>query len=95
MTCVDLWREQRSSIMRDRLLQINALRQSARTALSQRGLTEVVTPLSTLMPGGETHLEAVPVTLENRSGTRRRLYLRTSPEAVSYTHLTLPTILRV
>ena len=80
MTCVDLWREQRSSIMRDRLLQINALRQSARAVLSQRGLTEVVTPLSTLMPGGETHLEAVPVTLENRSGTRRRLYLRTSPE---------------
>ena len=66
--------------MRDRLLQINALRQSVRAVLSQRGLTEVVTPLSTLMPGGETHLEAVPVTLENRSGTRRRLYLRTSPE---------------
>ena len=66
--------------MRNHLLQLNRLRQVVRTTLAQRGLTEVVTPVTTLAPGGETHLEAVAIDVHPMGGRPRRAYLRTSPE---------------
>ena len=66
--------------MRQRLAQINSMRQAVRTPLAHAGLTEVVTPISTLMPGGEIHLDALPVQFRSIDGTQRVLYLRTSPE---------------
>ena len=66
--------------MRQQLKQINAMRQAVRTCLAQFGLMEVVTPISTLMPGGETHLDALPVEFQSIHGSKAVLYLRTSPE---------------
>ena len=56
------------------------MRQAVRETLNQSGLTEVVTPISTLMPGGETHLDAVPIELQPFGRDKQALYLRTSPE---------------
>ena len=56
------------------------MRQAVRATLTQAGLTEVVTPLSVPMPGGEIHLDAVRIELQPMNGTSKTLYLRTSPE---------------
>ena len=56
------------------------MRQAVRRTLAQAGLTEVVTPISTLSPGGETHLDAVPIELRPLGQGKRTVYLRTSPE---------------
>ncbi|MEC7750400.1 MAG: amino acid--tRNA ligase-related protein [Myxococcota bacterium] len=66
--------------MRNRLQRSHAVRSAVRRALTSRGLIEVVTPISTLAPGGEPYLEAPSVELTPRGGNARRLYLRTSPE---------------
>ncbi len=66
--------------MQERLRQISNLRTSVRQTLSHRGLMEVVTPVSVLAPGGEPHLDAVPVTLSPIGGKPAHLHLRTSPE---------------
>jgi elongation factor P--(R)-beta-lysine ligase len=46
----------------------------------QRGFTEVETAILQTSPGNEAHLHAFETTLINSDGTRRRLYLHTSPE---------------
>ena len=66
--------------MQQRLAQLSDLRAGLRETLARRGLTEVVTPVTVLSPGGETHLEAVPVTLHPLGGQPRQAHLRTSPE---------------
>ena len=66
--------------MRSRLQRSSAVRTAVRQTLTQRGLMEVVTPVSTLAPGGEPHLEAPAVNLTPLGAERRQLYLRTSPE---------------
>ena len=63
--------------MRQQLNHINSMRQAVRETLNQTGLTEVVTPISTLMPGGETHLDAVPIELQPFGRDKQALYLRT------------------
>ena len=66
--------------MRSRLARSSAVRTAVRTTLTARGLLEVVTPVSTLAPGGEPHLEAPPVELTALGASPRKLFLRTSPE---------------
>lgn len=66
--------------MRQHLALLNKLRQSARATLAARGLCEVVTPVALPAPGGEVHIEAVPITLHPLGAGARTAFLRTSPE---------------
>ena len=73
----------------------------------RQGFTEVECGALQVTPGLETHLHGVRAELHGPDGTPQPLFLHTSPEfackkllaagerPVSYTHLTLPTILRV
>jgi lysyl-tRNA synthetase class 2 len=66
--------------MRQRLMMLNTLRSGLRQTLTERGLLEVVTPVTVLSPGGEPHLEAVAVELHPFGKGSRTAHLRTSPE---------------
>jgi lysyl-tRNA synthetase class 2 len=66
--------------MRQRLMMLNTLRSGLRQTLAERGLLEVVTPVTVLAPGGEPHLEAVAVELNPLGKGRCLAHLRTSPE---------------
>jgi lysyl-tRNA synthetase class 2 len=66
--------------MRQHLVLLDRLRQTVRRTLAGRGLCEVVTPVALPSPGGEVHIEAVPITLHPLGATAQRAFLRTSPE---------------
>lgn len=67
-------------MIRDQLITLNGIRAAVRRTLTERGVLEVVTPVSVLSPGGETHLEAVPIQLHPLGRQAQQLHLRTSPE---------------
>jgi len=56
------------------------LMQGIRAFFHARGYTEVETPYAVLTPGEEVHLRAFPTAWEQPDGSRRTLWLHTSPE---------------
>jgi lysyl-tRNA synthetase class 2 len=74
------WRPDRFARRRPFLERRAALTQATRAFFAAQGFVEVETPALQVSPGLEPHLFAFATELTTPGGTRRKLYLHTSPE---------------
>jgi elongation factor P--(R)-beta-lysine ligase len=74
------WRPDRHTDRRPFLLARNKVQAALRRWFEGEGFIEVETAALQVSPGNETHLHAFATELLDTSGTRRQLYLHTSPE---------------
>ena len=75
-----LWSPARHADRRPALLLRNRITAALRAWFEARGFTEVETPALQVSPGNEAHLHAFETALRGPDGTRRPLFLHTSPE---------------
>src|SRR5579871_276838 len=74
------WSAARRADIKPFLAARSAITRAARAWFDEQGFTEVETAILQVSPGNETHLHAPGTELVAADGTRRKRYLRTSPE---------------
>jgi elongation factor P--(R)-beta-lysine ligase len=74
------WSSARRADIKPFLMARNAITRAARAWFDEQAFTEVETAILQVSPGNETHLHAPGTELVAADGTRRKRYLRTSPE---------------